>query len=247
MLPADLNIEPCARLRAAYLGSHWANDADRTLARLLEQFVPGTGDLSRGAREWHRRAALWSLSLACGGGVICGAGLPVPPETYRAESGAVLHGRWVLADPGVHTTAVNRSVAARDASGRVAAIQAAALDPDDVLSRPEVQAIGGPLSVHSEMSAQFWPGDAAAETVAGWGRLLPAGSAFCLSAWLADDVSEAGRRWLATMRGVAGAFYVHSAGDVRAWFERAPRLQVREFTVRYREGSGTALVRAQAA
>lgn len=225
MFPAGIDTAPCARLLAAFHSDRWSGQRDRARAAALEEIAPGCGDLIRDARAWHQRAARWSLGLGCGGGIVCGAGYPAAPETHRSASGRLLHGRWVLCDPDAGVTVANRWGPGQDPSGQVSAIQGSAVDPGDILGRAEVRALTPPLSAHSQMGAQFWADGQAADAVAGWGRLLPPGSVFCLSLWLADLSTPEGREFTAAF---GEHVQPHGESDVRRWFREAGGLRVEE-------------------
>lgn len=226
MLPA-VDTASCARLLAAFYSDRWSGEKDRERANRLEGLAPGCGDLIRGTRAWHQRASVWSAGLGCCGGVVCGAGYPAAPETHRSAGGQVLPGRWVLADPDEGVTIANQWGPEQDPSRRVQAIRGSGIDPEDILGRPEVRAAGGPLSAHWQMGAQFWPGPAVEEAVAGWARMLPAGSTFTLSLWLADEASPVAGEF---SEAFCGGLKAHTEADVRRWLDVC-RLDADEFAV----------------
>lgn len=221
MPPRGMRTSVIAGVRAAWSGSVWANAEDRQIAAELETQAPGAQELTRMGMEFHARACRWALGQGVRGVIFAASGLPADPEphlSYDPASPRVLPGRFVFADPDEAVTMINE--AQRAAYARVAAVKASAREPAKLL---EAAGISGPVSVQLQFCVHWWPADMAAEIIAEYGRLMPAGSILVISARIPE--AGHGERLISASGSVAGTLYAHTADDVAGWI-RAPGLAV---------------------
>ena len=188
----------------------------------------------RAGLEFHRKAALWALKGSAeappaAGAVFLASGFPAPGEPpgcgpLHARASMVFPGaRVVYVDADARVAEVNADAYA--AEPRVSVMRERAMDPAAVLGEDPVTPARlllerGPVSVHAVLSPARWPPDLAPGVLAGYARLMPAGSTFCISLVVPDEDTRGGQLTEDASK-AAGPAYSYTPRDVREWIEGA--------------------------
>jgi hypothetical protein len=212
-------IARLARLYDALLGGVNANAEDKADARHVEGRFPAMPCLMRAAQCFHARAADRAVRNGARGVVFGAAGYPVRPHRHEAAVRARPDSVFCYADPDPWIAAV---LEREHGTGQVSACCASVRDPADLLTRPEVKAIGEPLQVHLPLSLHYWPPVFAARLIGEYGRLLSPGSSLAVSFAVAATGRAAGREFTRLLGEMAGTpAYMHRQGDPARWLNAA--------------------------
>lgn len=199
----------------ALAGGIYCTPPDREFAAAFEARFPGTAAQMQAARVFCARAAERAVTeQGVRGVIVAPAGYPCSPDPHTAALEAVPAARFCFCDPDPEVTLVNRAVLGRDP--RVTACRADAAGPARLMSQPETAALPRPLLVLLPHVAVHWPGDFAADIVAGYARLLPPGSMLAMTTGIGDGTA-AGDAAQQAWRDTGAPVFAHTPDDLEDW------------------------------
>lgn len=210
----DHDTRALARVAAAMAGGALTDPASRALAALIEEKFPGTREVVRAARRFHRTEARRAVEKGGVRGVVfVQAGMPTGPDYLHGEAAlASPAARFLYADRDKVVTLMRRARCGR----QCAAVSAGIDDPGAVLAAAAATGLPQPLQVHLVHALTWWPDEDAGQLVAAWAQQLTPGSSVALSVSVGGPAGRPGDllRHLADVQ-------PHTAVAVRSWLEDA--------------------------
>jgi hypothetical protein len=217
--PLDTSRPDMARVCDYWLGGHCNFTADRDAGRKIDELWPGSGEKVREGRRFVTRAVTWAARQGIAQYLVAEPGMPARPEIHETARVIVPDARAAYVHLDRYVLAYFRANTAGDPG--VAAVEAAPRVPEKAAAHPGVRAVirrDEPVCVVWALAAQFVPGDAAREVIAGYARLLAPGSCIVIS--LAVPVDEQAAE-LASVLGKATGdrVYPHTAEGIAGWLD----------------------------
>lgn len=217
-----------ARLLEALRGGPRAHEAERLVAAGVERRWPGTRAQFRAAAEFHSLIAGWAVAMGGARSLIIAAagyppsGWPGASLPHRAAARAV-PGSRALYCTGDEALALlwHRVLAPSGMRPPDLGCQAPAADPRQVAGMARAAGLEAPWSVQLQLCAHWWPGPMAAEAVAGYAEVLPAGSTLVITTPVEGGSPSGGEMGRAVAEAAGAMPAGHSAEVVAGWIAGA--------------------------
>ena len=134
----DLTTPSPARVYDYFLGGAHNVEADREMARRLEQAMPDIGEIMRANRTFLRRAVRFLVAAGIRQFLDLGSGIPTVGNVHEVAQSAAPDSTVVYVD--IDPVAVAQSEAVLAGRAGIAVVQADLREPDAVLADPALQA-----------------------------------------------------------------------------------------------------------